>query len=197
MVFAYSLTQLAPFSLGLHSSSKLSSPEQHHAAPMVSDIARNAKDSFKESRLILFSLMMHCKFTSVTWYRKNCWLFPLGELLSNFEVPHLWWQFIHRIFHLPEMYNLCTDTTRCLPGSPTVPPWKTWDAGMLSQDASGKLKFKRFMVGCRFKLEWSFLVIVGGWGGKDRTFQFTDTKSALITNFFTPFFLHFGFFPDC
>ena len=94
------------------------------AAPMVSDIARNAKDSFKESRLILFSLIMHCKFTSVTWYRILLTIYTIGELLRNFEVPHLWWQFIHCIFHLPEMYNLCTDTTRCLPGR--FSPWKTW-----------------------------------------------------------------------
>ena len=129
MVFAYSLTQLAPFSLGLHSSSKLSSPEQHPWSVILQGMQRTLS---KESRLILFSSIMRCKFTSVTWYRflltiYTRWItFKLRGPVAKNTQPHLWWQFIHCIFHLPEMYNLCTDTTRCLPGSPAVPPWKTW-----------------------------------------------------------------------
>lgn len=56
---------------------------------------------------------------------------------------------------------------------------------MFSQDAGGKLKFKRFKSGMSFQIG---VIILGAYwwmGERDRTFQFTDTKSALITNFFT------------
>lgn len=76
-------------------------------------------------------------------------------------------------------------------------PEKLGDAGMSPKMPGGKLKFKRFKSGMLFQIGVISFGDCWWMRGRDRTFQFTDTKSALITNFFTPFFLNFGFFPDC
>ena len=65
------------------------------AAPMVSDIARNAKDSFqgKSSHSLQFDL---CTANSHLWLDiPSCWLFTLGELLSNFKTQTKTWKCPH------------------------------------------------------------------------------------------------------
>ena len=172
MVFAYSLTQLAPFSLGLHSSSKLSSPEQHPWSVILQGMQRTLSIKVVSFSSVWF---MHCKFTSVTWYRFLLTIYTIGELLSTFEVR---WRKTLRFplnrtsggnsFTASFTSLRCTISARIPPDACLAVrqshPEKLGDAGMSPKMPGGKLKFKRFMVGCRFKLEWSFLVLIGGWG---------------------------------
>lgn len=195
MAFAYPLIQLAPFSLGLHSSSKLSSPVPH-------------------------SWPCTAKFTSINLYLDItcCWLFTIGKLLSNFKTQTKSWTFPHPN-PTKTTGNLWMPRSggekhsyRHFPTAPLVaihslhllPPWdvqslhgyhqmlawqsgifypeKLGDAGMLSQKCQVE----------SWNLSASWWDVVSNWsddywwmGEMDRTFQFTDTKSALITNFFS------------
>lgn len=199
MVFAYSLTQLAPFSLGLHSSSKLSSPEQHPWSVILQGMQRTLS-----RKVVSFSSVWLCAANSHLWLDiASCWLFTLGELLSNLKTQTKLWK-----FPSSESNKNHRETYGCLGRSggektlrfrhstaPLVaihslhlsPPWDVqslhgyhqmlaWQSGSPTLKNLGmpgclqrcqveSWNLSGLRVGCCSKLEWSVLVIVGGWGG--------------------------------
>lgn len=186
MAFAYPLTQLAPFSLGLHSSSKLSSPEQHPWSVILHGMQRTLS-----RKVVAFSSVWLCTANSHLWLDiAFCWLFT-GPV--NYFQTSRYRTSSGNSFTASFTSLRCTISARIPPDACLA----TWDAGMSSQDARWKVEIQALHGGKSFQIG---VMIFGDcwWMGEgDRTFQFTDTKSALITNFFTLSFWTSGFFPDC